>query len=96
VIGAAWWAATRIEVGVGDLVHRTRDGHSTGRVLGGQMIEMLGDTVCSLYRAQGDEESRFLSSALKPRSMVSPVLASKPVATVLVVWRQNHSIGFPG
>jgi hypothetical protein len=96
VIGAAWRAATRIKAGVGDLVHRTRDGHSTGRVLDGRMIERSGDTVCSLYRAQGDEESGFLSSASKPRSTVSPDLASKPVATVLVVWRQNHSIGFPG
>jgi hypothetical protein len=28
--------------------------------------------------------------------MVSPGLASKPVATVLLVWPQNHSVGFPG
>jgi hypothetical protein len=26
VTGAAWWAATRIEVGVGDLVQKTEDG----------------------------------------------------------------------
>jgi hypothetical protein len=42
------------------------------------------DTMCSLYHAQGDEEREFLG------------LASKPVATVLVVWPQNHSLGFPG
>jgi hypothetical protein len=27
---------------------------------------------------------------------VSPGLTSKPVATVFVVWPQNHSLGFPG
>jgi hypothetical protein len=34
---------------------------STGQVLGGRMIEWSGDVVCSLYRAQGDEEHGFLS-----------------------------------
>jgi hypothetical protein len=37
----------------------------------------------------------FLGLASNPRSMFSPGLASKPVATVLVVWPQNHSLGFP-
>jgi hypothetical protein len=52
--------------------------------------------VCSLHRAQGDRERDFLRSASKPRSMVSPSLASKPVAIVLVVWPQNHSLEFSG
>jgi hypothetical protein len=69
---------------------------STGRVLGGWMIGRLGVIVCSLYHAQGDEEHGFLGSASKPRSTVSPDLALKPAATVLVVWPQNHSLGFPG
>jgi hypothetical protein len=47
-------------VGVGDLVQRTRDGH-TGRVLGGRTIERLGDVVCDLHRARGDEEHGFLA-----------------------------------
>jgi hypothetical protein len=51
--------------------------------------------VCSLHRAQGDEEHGFLGSASKPRSTVSTSLASKLVATVLVVWPQNHSLGLP-
>jgi hypothetical protein len=51
--------------------------------------------VCDLHRVQGDEERGFLGSASKPRLTVSPGLASKPVATVLVVWPQNHSLGFP-
>jgi hypothetical protein len=33
---------------------------STGRVLGGRTIGRSGDTVCGLYRAQGDEERKFL------------------------------------
>jgi hypothetical protein len=46
---------------------------STGQVLGCRMIEKFGDDVCSLHRAQGDEESGF------------PSLASKPVTMVIVV-----------
>jgi hypothetical protein len=68
----------------------------TGRVLGGQTIERSGDAVCSLHHTQGDEEHMFLGSSSKPRSIVSPGLASKPVVAVLVVWHQNHSLGFPG
>jgi hypothetical protein len=72
------------------------------------MIERSGDAVCGQHRAQGDEERVFLSSASKPRltvspgldlklvAMVSPNLASKLVATVPVVWPQNHSLRFPG
>jgi hypothetical protein len=48
------------------------------------MIERLGDTVCGLHRTQGGEERGFLG------------LASKPVATVLVVQPQNRSLGFNG
>jgi hypothetical protein len=55
-------------------------------VLGGRTIEGWGDVVCGLHHAQGDEESGFLGSTSKPRSMVSPGLASKRMATVLVVW----------
>jgi hypothetical protein len=60
------------------------------------MIERSGDTMCSVHCAQGVEEHGFPDSASKPRSMVSPGLASKPVAVVLVLWPQNHSLGFPG
>jgi hypothetical protein len=49
------------------------------------MIKRSDDTVCGLYRAQGDEECEFLGLASKSRSVVSPELALKPVATVLVV-----------
>jgi hypothetical protein len=59
VAGAAWRAATRTVVGVGDLVQRTRDGR-TGRVLGGRAVERSGGAVCSLHRACGDEEHEFL------------------------------------
>jgi hypothetical protein len=36
---------------------------STCRVLGGWIIERSGDAVCSLHRAQGDEEHGFLGLA---------------------------------
>jgi hypothetical protein len=58
VVGAAWRAATRTMAGVGDLVQRTRDGH-TGRVLGGRAIERSGGTVCGPHSARGDEEHGF-------------------------------------
>jgi hypothetical protein len=59
VAGAAWHAAMRIVVGVGDLVQRTGDGR-TGRVLGGREIERSGGVVCGLHCAHGDEEHGFL------------------------------------
>jgi hypothetical protein len=59
VTDAAWWAVTRIMVGVEHLVQRTGDGH-TGRVLGGPTIERSGDTVCGLHRAHGDEKRGLL------------------------------------
>jgi hypothetical protein len=58
------------------------------------MIERSDNAVCGLHRVQGDEACKFLGLASKPRSTVSPGLASKPVATVLVVWPQNHSLRF--
>jgi hypothetical protein len=59
VAGAAWRAAIRAVVGVGDLVQRTGVGR-TGRVLSGQTVERSGGAVCGLHRARGDEERRFL------------------------------------
>jgi hypothetical protein len=50
--------------------------------------------VCSLHRAQGDEEHRFLGSAPNPRSMVSPGLASKPLARVSWFGPQNRQLRF--
>jgi hypothetical protein len=54
------------------------------------------DVVYGLHHAQGDEEHIFLGLASKLRSMVSLSLASKPVATVLVVYPQNYSLRFSG
>jgi hypothetical protein len=59
VVGAAWRAATRTMVGVGDMVQRTGDGR-TGRVLGGRAVERSGGAVCSLHLARGDLERGFL------------------------------------
>jgi hypothetical protein len=58
---------------------------STGRVLGGRTIERSGNAMCGLHHARADEEHGFLGLASKPRSAVSPGLASKPMATVFVV-----------
>jgi hypothetical protein len=49
---------------------------SIGRVLGGRTIERSGDAMCGLHNAQEDEEHMFLGLTLKPRSTVSPSLAS--------------------
>jgi hypothetical protein len=59
------------------------------------MMERSGDAVRSLHR-EGDEECEFLGLASKLRSTISPSLASKLVATVLMVWLQNYSLGFLG
>jgi hypothetical protein len=59
VAGAAWCAAMRIVTGLGELVQRTGDDRIC-QVLGGRTIERLGGAVCSLHRACGDEERRFL------------------------------------
>jgi hypothetical protein len=59
VVGVAWRAVTRIMVGVGGLVQRTRDGR-TGQVLGGWAIERSGGVMRGLHRACGDEERKIL------------------------------------
>jgi hypothetical protein len=53
VAGAAWRAATRTVVGVGDLVQMTGNGR-IGRVLGGRAVERSGGAVCGLHLARGD------------------------------------------
>jgi hypothetical protein len=59
VAGAAWRAAARIVAGVGGMVQRTEDDH-TSQVLDGRAIKRLGDAVCGLHRARGEEERGFL------------------------------------
>jgi hypothetical protein len=51
---------TRIMTGVGDLVQRIGDGRICW-VLDDRTIGRLGDAVCDLHRAHGDEEHEFLS-----------------------------------
>jgi hypothetical protein len=85
----SWCAAYRCDMTDSDEDHgrsrrpgvEDRGWSSMGRVLGGQMIKRSGDAVCSLHRAQGDEERGFLGLGSKPRSMIFPSLASKPMAT---------------
>jgi hypothetical protein len=59
VAGVAWWTATWIMAGVGDLVQRIGDGR-TGQVVDGRTIERSGDTVCGLYHAYKDKKCGFL------------------------------------
>jgi hypothetical protein len=92
--GAACQPAMRIKAGVRDLVQRTGDGQAHVGY-GGQTIERSGDALCGLHHVQGDEEHVFLGLASKPRLTISPSLASKLGSMVLVVWPQNHSLGFP-
>jgi hypothetical protein len=100
VAGAAWRAAMRIMVGVGDLMQRTEDDR-TGQVLSGRTIKRLGDAVCGLHHARGDEERGFLGWASKLRLTVCQWfglkttgtvffgLTSKSVAMVSSIWPQN-------
>jgi hypothetical protein len=53
VAGEAWCTVTRTVTGVGDLVQRTRDGH-TGQVLDARAVERSGETVCGLHLTRGD------------------------------------------
>jgi hypothetical protein len=62
----------------------------TSRVLGGQMIDRMGDNVCGLYRAQGDEEHGFFGLALKPRSIVCQWFGLKTIGTCFLVEPRNH------
>jgi hypothetical protein len=59
VAGVTCCAATRIVAGVKDLMQRTGECH-TGRVLRDWVIKRSGGTVCSLHRADGDENHGFL------------------------------------
>jgi hypothetical protein len=59
VTGATWRAATRIVVGVGDLVQRTGDGR-TGRILSDRTIGRSGDAVRDPHHARRDVECGFL------------------------------------
>jgi hypothetical protein len=67
----AWWEGMRIEVVVGDLVQRTRDGQAqVGYSVAGRSRCLV--TLCGLHRAHGDEEREFLGLASKPRSTGFP------------------------
>jgi hypothetical protein len=59
----------------------------------GRTIGRSGDVVCGLHHAQGAHVSWF---NLKTKVDDFFGLASKPVATILIVWPQNHLLGFTG
>jgi hypothetical protein len=50
---------------------------STGRILGGQMVERSGDIMCGLHCAQVDEECGFSSLGLKTSNYSLVIWASK-------------------
>jgi hypothetical protein len=54
----------------------------------------VGDTVCSLHRAQGDEENGFLGLASTPWSSCFPGLGLKTGSCGLVTWPKNLHDGF--
>jgi hypothetical protein len=89
VVGATWWATMRIVTGVGDLVQRTGDGR-TYRVLSGRTIGRLGDAICGLHRACGDEERGFLGFAQNQGRQFVTGLVSKPLGWFSLVWPQNR------
>jgi hypothetical protein len=51
---------------------------SIDQVLDSQTIERLGDAVCGMHHAQGDDERGFLGLASKPRSTCFGVPATPP------------------
>jgi hypothetical protein len=65
VIGAIWWAATRIMVGVGDLVQRTRDGQAQVRYLvAGWLRGQV--TLCVVYTVH--KETSSASFLIEPQN----------------------------
>jgi hypothetical protein len=60
-----------------------REWSSTGRVLGGRTIKRLGDAMCGLHSAQGDEKHRFLGW---PQNQGRPFLPVSP---------QTNGFGIP-
>jgi hypothetical protein len=70
---------------------KDRGWSSIGGVLGGRTIGRSIDDVCGLHHAQGDEERGFLSLTSKPRSTVSPGLASKLVALGFLVYASKST-----
>jgi hypothetical protein len=80
VAGVAWRAATRIMVGVGDLVRRTGDsqahvGYSVAGWSGGRVTPCA---VCTMH-----VESEFLGWASKPRSTIYKWFGLKTTRTIL-------------
>jgi hypothetical protein len=51
---------------------------------------MLGDAVCGLHRAQGDEDGEFLGFPSKLRSTVPPSFVSQQVALGFSLWASKR------
>jgi hypothetical protein len=59
------------------------------------MIERLGNAVGGLHHEHGDEEHEISWFSLKPKVDVFSWFGLKTGGYSLVVWPQNHSLGFP-
>jgi hypothetical protein len=87
---ASWYADSKCDMTGSDknLGRSRRHGvedrgwSNTCRVLDSPTIGMLGDVVCGLYRAHGDEQRELLGCTSKPRSTVFSVWTLKPAAPV--------------
>jgi hypothetical protein len=67
---------------------------STGRVLGGWTVEMSGDTVCGLHRAEGYEEREFLDLASNQGRRFLPVSPQNRWLQVFWIGPQNWQLRF--
>jgi hypothetical protein len=83
VAGAAWRAATRIMIGIGDLVQRIGDSR-TGRMASCAICIVPVETRNASFLVEPQNQGRrFVSSlASKPATTVFSGLVSKPVTTV--------------
>jgi hypothetical protein len=91
---ATWWAVTRIVVGVGDLVQRTRDGQAqVGYSVAGRSRGQV--TLCAVYTVH--KETRKADFLVWPQNQgwwfVSG-LASKPLGRVSWFVPQNRQLRF--
>jgi hypothetical protein len=89
VVGAAWWVATRIMAGVGDLVYRTEDGQAyVGYSVAGRSRGWV--SLCAVCIVHEETRSAGVLVWLqKQGQQFVSGLASKALGRFLPVWPQN-------
>jgi hypothetical protein len=102
VAGAAWWAATRIVAGVGDLMQRTGDGQaqvgnsvarrSEGRVTLCAVCAVHVETRSACFLVGAQNQGRWFVSGLasKPLGWFVSGLASKPLGHFVSGFVTSH------